>query len=86
MDVEPRIEDLDRRLPDLETVQNKTAKTLRWMATTLGRIAATQDQHTKDLAELRGDVTAIKADLSGLHCDLPVMLADAVREALREEK
>jgi hypothetical protein len=86
MDVEPQIEDLNRRLPDLETVQNETTKTLRWMASTLGRIAATQDQHTIDLTALRADVTAIKADLSGLQCDLPGMLADAVRQALLEEE
>ena len=53
------------------------------MASTLGRVAATQDQHTKELAELRTDVKEIKADLSSLRRDLPSIVADAMREVLK---
>lgn len=45
------VEELDRRVTALEQAQNETAETLRWVAGTLGRIQAVQDQHTKVLDE-----------------------------------
>jgi uncharacterized coiled-coil protein SlyX len=74
---------LDARISSLEVAARHNAKQIEWMATTLGRMSATQDQHTKEMAELRTDVTAIKADLSGLRRDLPSIVADAMREVLK---
>ena len=88
---------LDARISSLEVAARHNAKQIEWMAGTLGRIAATQDQHTielralradvtelrGDVTELRADVTAIKADLSGLRRDLPSIVADAMREVLK---
>ncbi len=47
------IEELERRVTALETAQRQTAETQSWMASTLGRIAAVQDGHTK-LLEAHG--------------------------------
>jgi pyridoxine 5'-phosphate synthase PdxJ len=74
---------LDARVSSLEVAARHNAKQIEWMTSTLGRVAATQDQHTKELTALRADVTAIKADLSGLRCDLPSIVADAMREVLK---
>lgn len=89
--------DLERRVAALEAAQRETAKTQTWMASTLGRIASVQDQHTvaiaalqtdvtelkADVGELKADVRAVKADMKGLRADLPAMLVDAVREGLK---
>jgi chromosome segregation ATPase len=74
---------LDARVSSLEVAARHNAKQIEWMATTLGRMSATQDQHTKEMAELRADVTAIKVDLSSLRRDLPSIVADAMREVLK---
>jgi hypothetical protein len=78
------IDELERRVVALETAQKETAKTQTWMASTLGRIASVQDQHTVAIAELQADMREVKADLKGLRADLPAMLADAVREGLKQ--
>jgi seryl-tRNA synthetase len=89
--------DLERRDAALEAAQRETAKTQTWMASTLGRIASVQDQHTVAIAELTSDVgelksdvgelkagmREVKADLKSLRADLPAMLADAVREGMK---
>ncbi len=81
---------LDARVSSLEVAARHNAKQIEWMASTLGRIAATQDQHTIELKELRADVkelradmTSVKADLSGLRRELPGIVADAMREVLK---
>jgi seryl-tRNA synthetase len=85
------IEELERRVIALETAQRQTTETQEWMASTLGRIAAVQDRHSKAIAELqsdvrevKADVRAVKADLKGLRNDLPAIVAGAVREVLSE--
>lgn len=84
------LEDLERRVSALETAQRETAKTQTWMASTLGRIASVQDQHSVAIAELQADMREVKAelrevkaDLKGLRTDLPTMLSEAVREGLK---
>ncbi len=57
---------LDARVSSLEVAARHNAKQIEWMAGTLGRIAATQDQHTKDLTALRGDVTELRAGMTEL--------------------
>ena len=89
--------DLERRVAALEAAQRETAKTQTWMASTLGRIASVQDQHTvaiaalqtdvrevkADMQELQADMREVKADVKGLRADLPAMLADAVRDGMK---
>lgn len=77
------IDELERRVSALETAQKETANTQTWVASTLGRIASVQDQHTAAIAELQADMREVKTDLRGLRADLPAMLADAVREGLK---
>jgi archaellum component FlaC len=93
------IEELERRVTALEVAQKETAKTQTWMASTLGRIASVQDQHTVAIGELKSDikrldakverveadVSGLKADLVGLREELPGMLAEAVREGMRRQ-
>jgi len=71
------LEDLERRVAALEAAQNDTTQTLRWVVSKLGQMAAVQQEHT-----LRLD--RIEADLKGLREDLPGIVGDAVRAALRE--
>ena len=85
------IDELERRIVALETAQKHTAETQEWMAGTLGRIAAVQDKHTATLAEhtkrfdrIEADVREVKADVKVLRKDLPSIVIDAVREALKE--
>lgn len=78
------IEELESRISALETAQRETAKTQTWMASTLGRIASVQDQHTVAIEDLQADVREIKVDLKGLRSDLPTMLAEAVRQGLKD--
>jgi chromosome segregation ATPase len=40
------IEDLERRVTALETAQNDTTQTLRWVVSRLGKMSAVQDEHT----------------------------------------
>jgi len=80
------MEDLERRVSALETAQRETAKTQTWMASTLGRIASVQDQHTVAITELQGDVREVKTDIKGLRDDLPSIIAETMREVLREHR
>ena len=80
------MEDLERRVSALETAQRETAKTQTWMASTLGRIASVQDQHTVAIAELQADVREVKTDIKGLRDDLPSIIAETMREVLREHR
>lgn len=76
--------DLERRVAALEAAQKETAQTQEWMAGTLGRIAAVQDRHTASLTDHTKRLDRIEADLKGLRADLPAMLAEAVREGLKD--
>ena len=61
------IVDLERRVTALEAAQKQTAETQTWMAATLGRIASVQDQHTKDIGELKEELYVLlngRADVS----------------------
>ncbi len=85
---------LDARISSLEVAARHNAKQIEWMASTLGRVAATQDQHTKDLTELRSHAvrldqrldaleSKVSAEIGGLRRDLPSIVADAMREVLK---
>lgn len=80
------IEELDRRVIALEVAQKQTAETQTWMAGTLGRIAAVQDGHTKTLDDHTQRLDRIETDLKGLRKDLPAIIAETMREVLREKR
>jgi len=57
------IADLERRVAALEAAQNETTESQRWMAATLGRIAAVQDEHTMQLKRLGGRLDNVDSRL-----------------------
>jgi chromosome segregation ATPase len=73
------IEDLERRVSALEAAQKQTKESQEWMAATLGRIAAVQDDHTQRLQRL-------ETDLKSLREDLPGIVGDAVRDAFKSQR
>lgn len=96
----PDLLDLERRVTALEKAQNETAETQTWMASTLGRIAAVQDEHTKTLAghserldgietrlgKIETRLGKVEGELSSLRRDMPGIVADAMRDVLRERE
>lgn len=86
------VEELERRVTALETAQNETTQTLRWVVSKLGRISAVQDEHTLRLEriesridEVDGRLEKVEADVKGLREDMPSIVADALREAMRDQ-
>ena len=73
------IVELERRVKALEAAQNDTTQTLRWVVAKLGGISALQDEHTLRLER-------IETDIRNLRRDLPAMMAQTMREVLREQK
>lgn len=73
------IVELERRVKALEAAQNDTTQTLRWVVAKLGGISALQDEHTLRLER-------IETDIRNLRRDLPAMMAETMREVLREQK
>jgi len=71
--------ELERRVKALEAAQNDTTQTLRWVVAKLGGISALQDEHTLRLER-------IETDIRNLRRDLPAMMAETMREVLREQK
>lgn len=85
------IEDLDRRVTALEQAQNDTTQTVRWVVTKLGRISAVQDEHTlrlerieAEVGEMKSELREVKTGLKSLREDLPSIVADALRDVLKE--
>jgi hypothetical protein len=69
--------DLTRRVEALEAAQHDTTQTLRWVVAKLGRMSAVQEEHGLQLERLQADMTSLRRDL-------PSIVADAVRDALKE--
>lgn len=80
------IVELERRVAALEAAQYDTTETLRWVVAKLGRVSAVQDEHGLRLERIEADVREVKSDLKGLRRDLPAMMAETMREVLREQK
>jgi hypothetical protein len=78
------IEELDRRVSALESQQYDTTQTLRWVVTKLARVTAVQDEHTLHLERLSSDLRRVEKKVDDLTTSLPSIVADAVREGLRE--
>ena len=93
-------QELEPRVAALETAQNDTTQTLRWVVAKLGRVSSVQDEHTLRLERVEtrlgsvetrlGNVetglAGVRTDLAGLRRDLPGMMADVMREVLKEQK
>jgi hypothetical protein len=79
------IVELERRVAALEAAQYDTTETLRWVVAKLGRVSAVQDEHGLRLERIEADVREVKSDLKGLSRDLPAMMAETMREVLREQ-
>jgi ribosome assembly protein YihI (activator of Der GTPase) len=77
---------LERRVQALEAGQHDTTETLRWVVAKLGRVSAVQEEHGLRLERIEADVREVKADLKGLRRDLPSIIAETMREVLREHK
>jgi hypothetical protein len=73
------IAELERRVQALESAQTNTTQTQRWVVAKLGGISALQDEHTLRLER-------IEADIRNLRRDLPSIIAETMREVLREQK
>lgn len=80
------IADLERRVNALEAAQNDTTQTLRWVVSKLGTIAAVQQEHTLRLDRIDGRLDRVEGELKGLRSDLPLIVADTMREVLKEHK
>jgi hypothetical protein len=80
----PDLIDLERRVSALEKAQKETAETQTWMASTLGRIAAVQDDHTQRLESIETRLGKVEVELSALRRDLPSIVAEAMRDVLKE--
>lgn len=87
----PDLIDLERRVSALEKAQKETAETQTWMAQTLGRIAAVQDEHTKTLAshtqrldKLETEVSGLRREFNEFRRDFPSIVAEAMRDVLKE--
>ena len=92
------IADLERRVTALEAAQTETAETQTWMASTLGRIAAVQDEHTRHLVQIvsrldkidtrfdkiENRLGKVETEITSFRRDLPSIVADAVREGMKE--
>jgi chromosome segregation ATPase len=92
--------ELERRVAALEAAQNDTTQTLRWVVTKLAQMSALQTEHTlrleriesdvkalrSDTDELKADMREVKTDIKSLRRDLPAMMAETMREVLREQK
>jgi len=85
--------DLERRVIALEAASQENTKTLNWVVGTLGRLAADVSMVKEDVKalrsdtdELKADMREVKADIKGLRRDLPAMMAETMREVLREHK
>jgi hypothetical protein len=85
--------ELTRRADALETAQNDTTQTLRWVVAKLGRMSAVQEEHTLRLERLESDMTSVRQELKGLRqefnelrLDLPTIIAETMREVLKEQR
>jgi hypothetical protein len=82
---------LEPRVATLEAAQNETTQTLRWVVAKLGRVCAVQDEHTlrfermeARLGGVEKGLTEVRTDLASLRNDLPGMMADVMREVLKD--
>ncbi len=75
---------LDARISSLEVAARHNAKQIEWMATTLGKMAATQDQHTARFDRLENEMSSLRNEMSSFRRELPGIVAETMREVLKE--
>lgn len=80
------IAELERRVSALEAAQYDTTETLRWVVAKLGRISAVQEEHGLRLERIEGDVRLVSRKLDDLAKTLPRMIAEAMRDVLKEPR
>jgi chromosome segregation ATPase len=92
--------ELERRVAALEAAQNDTTQTLRWVVTKLAQMSALQNEHTLRLESIDGRLDRMENRLDKIdgrldrseresanwRRDLPAMMAETMREVLREQK
>jgi hypothetical protein len=80
------IADLERRVIALEAANNENTRTLNWVVGTLGRVAADVAAVKDDVRVVKDDVAALRKEFRGHQERLPSMIAETMREVLREQK
>jgi DNA-binding FrmR family transcriptional regulator len=97
---EDRIQRIEGRVTAVEQAQNDNTQSLRFIVATVAQMKAVQDdhghvfeEHSRQLGELRTDVNGLRTevgglrtDLQGLRKELPTIVADVMREVLREKR
>jgi chromosome segregation ATPase len=90
--------ELERRVSALESAQNDTTQTLRWVVTKLAQMSALQNEHTLRLERIDTRLDAMESHLRKVddrigrmerqlddwRRDLPATIAEVMREVLRE--
>jgi hypothetical protein len=80
------LEALERRVSALEAAQKTNTDTLEWIAGEMGKIKAGQDMLRIDVQEIKSDLQSVRADVARPRGDLPDMIADTMREVLKEPR
>lgn len=87
------MEDLEKRVIALEKAQSENLTAFNWVAGKLGVIESVQVQHTERLNHIDGDLLEIKGRLGRVEKKLddhvrtfPLIVAETMREVLREQK
>ncbi len=87
------LQDFEQRTAALEVAQNETTQTLKWVVARVGRMSAVQDEHTLRLDRIEtrlGNVETrlgnVETGLNSLRQELPEMIAEVMREVLKEYK
>ncbi len=87
------LQDIERRTAALEVAQNETTQTLKWVVARIGRMSAVQDEHTLRLDRIETRLGSVETrlgnvenGLDSLRSELPGMIADVMREVLKEHK
>jgi chromosome segregation ATPase len=97
---EDRIQRIEARVTAVEQAQNDNTQSLRFIVTTVAQMKAVQDdhghqldehgrkldEHGRQLGELRGEVSGLRTEFHALRKDLPTIVADVMREVLREKR
>ena len=100
MAVTDDIQELTMRVSRLEKASIENTETITWLAGTLGTMKAVQDNHTQrldrvetkvDRVEIRldrveGKVDRVDKTLNDMMVALPKLVADAMRDVLKEKR
>ena len=92
MDLEAEVVELKRRMDELEAevegeklVTRHIFEAVRRTETKVDRLETKVDDMDSRLTGVESDVAQVKSDVSGLRRDLPDVVGNAVRDAMREK-